>query len=143
MKKRRVDSKKSNQPIKSTCDLMDTKYGDPGGGPESDHHHHQHEGSKSGKLWAQSCSRNSAIGSTLSSRGPFLCSGIGLGLLLGSYMLLGALLFTHLEGPHEASIAAQVHAIRNDTVERLWNITDKFNVLYKGNLTRILTCAVN
>lgn len=68
-----------------------------------------------------------------------LFSQVGLcGLVLG-YTVFGAYLFRALEAPHERHRATQVLAMRNLTVAKLWNITDKFNVLYKENWTALVS----
>lgn len=68
-----------------------------------------------------------------------LFSHIGLcGLVIG-YTIFGAYLFRSLEGPFERHRVSQVAGLRNLTVHQLWNITDKFNVLYKENWTEMVS----
>lgn len=69
-------------------------------------------------------------------------------LVLG-YTILGAFVFMTLEGGYfqETSVAASktnpkrdvnvVDDLRTQTVDRLWNITDKLNILYRENWTRL------
>lgn len=55
---------------------------------------------------------------------PLLCA-----LLLG-YACFGALLFHHLESGAETLSRVNVIALRNNTLQRLWNITLTLNLLY-------------
>lgn len=66
-----------------------------------------------------------------------------------SYCLIGAFLFRSLEskpGSKSAdsssttnqSVVGDVHKLRSNTVLKLWNITDQFNVLYKENWTSLV-----
>lgn len=69
----------------------------------------------------------------------FLFSHIGLcGLVIG-YSIMGAFAFRALEAPYEEKKVEQVSRLRQDTVKRLWEITDKLNVLYKDNWTRMVS----
>lgn len=68
-----------------------------------------------------------------------LCSHIGLCALVIGYSVFGAFVFRALEGPFERERAAEVISLRNLTVLKLWNITDKFNVLYKENWTAMVS----
>ncbi|KAK8768131.1 hypothetical protein V5799_005092 [Amblyomma americanum] len=65
----------------------------------------------------------------------FLFSHVGLCALVVGYSILGAFAFRALEAPYEVEKASQVIAMRRDTVARLWEITDRLNVLYKENWT--------
>ncbi|XP_064460216.1 TWiK family of potassium channels protein 7-like isoform X1 [Ornithodoros turicata] len=65
----------------------------------------------------------------------FLFSHVGLCALVVGYSLLGAFAFKALESPYEVQKASQVRAMREETVARLWAITDRLNVLYKDNWT--------
>lgn len=71
-----------------------------------------------------------------------LFSQLGLcGLVLG-YTVFGAYLFRYLEAPYEMQRASKVVSMRNFTVQKLWNITDKFNVLYKENWTALVSAEI-
>ncbi|GIY93334.1 hypothetical protein CEXT_480301 [Caerostris extrusa] len=52
---------------------------------------------------------------------------------------MGAFAFRALEAPYEEQKATQVSHLRQETVKRLWEITDKLNVLYKDNWTRMVS----
>ncbi|UYV71599.1 KCNK18 [Cordylochernes scorpioides] len=68
-----------------------------------------------------------------------LFSHAGLCFVVVGYGILGAFTFRALEGPHEASRAARVRAMRAETVRKLWNLTAELNVLYRDNWTRLAT----
>lgn len=51
------------------------------------------------------------------------------------YAVLGAFAFRALEAPHEVQRADEVQRLRDATVDRLWEITDRYNVLYRENWT--------
>ncbi|RWS29694.1 TWiK family of potassium channels protein 7-like protein [Leptotrombidium deliense] len=55
---------------------------------------------------------------------------------------LGAYIFRHYEAPHERSVTSDVLALRNTTIKNLWNITDKYNILYKKNWTLMVTLEI-
>lgn len=65
----------------------------------------------------------------------FLFSHVGLCALVVGYSILGAFAFRALEAPYEVEKASQVILMREQTVGRLWEITDRLNVLYKENWT--------
>ncbi|XP_064459863.1 TWiK family of potassium channels protein 7-like [Ornithodoros turicata] len=65
----------------------------------------------------------------------FLFSHVGLCALVVGYSLLGAFTFRALEAPYEVEKASQVIEMRERTVAKLWEITDRLNVLYKENWT--------
>lgn len=99
-------------------------------------HHHHHGGGSGGAASAvappppenrcKSCCRKFTA---------FLFSHVGLCALVVGYSILGAFAFRALEAPYEVEKASQVIAMRRDTVARLWEITDRLNVLYKENWT--------
>lgn len=61
---------------------------------------------------------------------PLLC------LLLATYALFGACLFQRLEsGRPVNTLPVDLDALRNHTIQRLWNITFTFNMLYPKNWT--------
>lgn len=74
---------------------------------------------------------------------------IGVCCLVLGYTILGAFVFMTLEGGYfqETSVAASktnpkrnvnvIEDLRTQTVDRLWNITDKLNILYRENWTRL------
>lgn len=69
-----------------------------------------------------------------------IVSSIGICFLVIGYTVLGALTFMALEG--KASIHTDVKttehdALRSQTVEKLWSITEDLNILYKDNWTRL------
>lgn len=65
-------------------------------------------------------------------------SPFGFTLLIAGYICFGAYLFRSLEAPLERHRSAQVISLRNFTVHKLWNITEKFNILYKENWTSMV-----
>lgn len=65
----------------------------------------------------------------------WLCSPPLLCVLLLGYACFGALLFSHLEAGAEVLSVANVATLRNNTLQRLWNITFTFNLLYPRNWT--------
>lgn len=65
----------------------------------------------------------------------WLCSPPLLCVLLLGYACFGALLFHHLESGAERLSVVNVAALRNNTLQRLWNITFTFNLLYPRNWT--------
>lgn len=72
----------------------------------------------------------------------FLFSHIGLCALVIGYSIMGAFAFRALESPYEEKKAFQVSQLRQETVRRLWEITDKLNVLYKDNWTGLVEAEV-
>lgn len=72
----------------------------------------------------------------------FLFSHVGLCALVVGYSVAGAFAFRALEAPFEEQKASQVGALRQETVKRLWEITDKLNVLYKDNWTDLVEAEV-
>ncbi|KAG8196585.1 hypothetical protein JTE90_014146 [Oedothorax gibbosus] len=72
----------------------------------------------------------------------FLFSHVGLCALVVGYSVAGAFAFRALEAPFEEKKASQVSNLRLDTVKRLWEITDKLNVLYKDNWTELVEAEV-
>lgn len=86
--------------------------------------------------WRQFC-RRTALG---------FCSGTGASLLLLGYTLLGAVIFSSVEGQNKTAPATvlarteqEANSQRGRTVERLWQITITLNVLHKKNWTRLTT----
>ena len=65
----------------------------------------------------------------------WLCSPPLLCAVLLAYACFGALLFHHLEAGAEILSVSNVAALRNNTLQRLWNITFTFNLLYPRNWT--------
>lgn len=65
----------------------------------------------------------------------WLCSPPLLCVVLLAYACFGALLFHHLEAGAEVLSVSNVAALRNNTLQRLWNITFTFNLLYPRNWT--------
>lgn len=72
----------------------------------------------------------------------FLFSHIGLCALVIGYSIMGAFAFRALESPYEEQKASQVSHLRRETVKRLWEITDKLNVLYRENWTGLVEAEV-
>ncbi|XP_043230727.1 potassium channel subfamily K member 18-like [Amphibalanus amphitrite] len=78
-----------------------------------------------------------------------ICSNFGICLIILGYIVMGAFLFSHVEGSHEAAERDRVHSeisavhhsvsqSRLRTVEKLWNITVALNVLHKENWTHLM-----
>ena len=65
----------------------------------------------------------------------FLFSTVGLCCLVVGYSILGGFIFMKLEAPHEKRLKDDVMSRRKIHVERLWNITEEYNVLFKENWT--------
>lgn len=85
-----------------------------------------------------------------------LCSTVGVVCILVSYVICGAIVFSNIEGnsyskeikqkednevvslgvqeQHQLRVAK---AVRQQTVEKLWEITEKLNILYKDNWTAL------
>ncbi|CAN7985822.1 unnamed protein product [Ixodes hexagonus] len=72
----------------------------------------------------------------------FLFSHVGLCALVVGYSILGAFAFRALEAPYEVEKASQVILMRERTVRRLWEITDRFNVLYRENWTTAVSSEI-
>eukprot|EP00493_Phyllostaurus_siculus_P000297 UN00299 len=58
-----------------------------------------------------------------------LFTQVGVGCLLISYTILGALAFQYIETLEAEDQISQVLAARTDAVHDLWNVTDKYNTL--------------
>ena len=56
-------------------------------------------------------------------------SNVGICVLVVGYLILGALTFQQIEQQEEAKIYFRVGEYRQDAVQRLWSITDKYNIL--------------
>lgn len=78
-----------------------------------------------------------------------VCSNLGICFIILGYIVMGAFIFAHVEGSHEAGLRLQharesrevqktVQRARLTTVEKLWNITVALNVLHKENWTRLM-----
>lgn len=65
----------------------------------------------------------------------FTFSNVGIIVLVIGYLLMGAAVFEEIEGPGEVGIEFFVTKYRNNTVKRLWHITEKYNTLHKPNWT--------
>lgn len=65
----------------------------------------------------------------------FLVSYVGLTCLVVSYSLLGAVIFSRLEGPNEKRATQEITKLRKEYVGIIWNITKESNVLRKINWT--------
>lgn len=65
----------------------------------------------------------------------FLFSHIGLCALVVGYSIMGAATFQALEGQNEINKRQEVKSLRESTVAELWNMTLRFNVLWKDNWT--------
>ncbi|KAK5641631.1 hypothetical protein RI129_010178 [Pyrocoelia pectoralis] len=68
-----------------------------------------------------------------------LCGRTGLLVLVSGYALLGALLFKTLEGGDEGNLPFHIQRSREDCLRELWLITERLNVLYEKNWTRLVT----
>ncbi|XP_063916022.1 TWiK family of potassium channels protein 7-like [Zophobas morio] len=67
------------------------------------------------------------------------CGRTGLLVLMTGYAFLGALLFKSLEGGNEGDVPVHVQRSREDCLRELWLITERLNVLYEKNWTRLVT----
>lgn len=65
----------------------------------------------------------------------FLVSHIGLCSLVVGYSIAGGFIFKELEAPFEVKQRNNVAAKRKYFVEKLWNVTEELNILYKENWT--------
>ena len=63
-------------------------------------------------------------------------SNVGICVLVVGYLLVGAVAFQQIEGPEELKIKYTVGEYRNQTVLRLWSITEKWNTLHPANWTQ-------
>ncbi|KAK5638805.1 hypothetical protein RI129_013100 [Pyrocoelia pectoralis] len=82
-------------------------------------------------------------------RSTSVVATIGVCCLVLCYTILGAFTFMKLEGrlDHDTSLAASKHdpknekstagALRAQTVDKLWSITENLNILYRENWTRL------
>ena len=79
-----------------------------------------------------------------------ICSNFGICLIILGYIVLGALVFSHVEGSQEAfergRVRSEIEAVRHSvaqsrlvTLEKLWNITVALNVLHKENWTHLMS----
>ncbi|XP_019761105.1 uncharacterized protein LOC109538342 isoform X2 [Dendroctonus ponderosae] len=67
------------------------------------------------------------------------CGKTSLFVLMTGYALFGALLFKFLEGGGESRPVADFHRSREDCLKELWTITERLNVLYEKNWTKLVT----
>lgn len=77
--------------------------------------------------------------STVRSISSLVVSLVSLMTIVVVYCCIGGVLFHTLEGPAEVIHTFNINQLRNDTVLKLWNITDQFNVLYKENWTSLVS----
>lgn len=63
----------------------------------------------------------------------FMCTQVGVGGLIVGYAVVGAFGFHQIEGSYEDPKIKQVDHKLNTTVEDLWRITDKLNILEKDS----------
>ena len=79
-----------------------------------------------------------------------VCSNFGICLIILGYIVMGAFMFSHVEGGHESAerdrVQGEIDAVhrsvvqsRLSTVEKLWNITVALNVLHKENWTHLMS----
>ncbi|XP_013793484.2 TWiK family of potassium channels protein 7-like [Limulus polyphemus] len=73
----------------------------------------------------------------------FMFFHVGLCALVVGYSIMGAFAFRALEAPHEEKQASHVTEMLEDTVRRLWVITNNLNVLYKDNWTRLVSAEID
>ncbi|XP_031766319.2 uncharacterized protein LOC113520202 [Galleria mellonella] len=66
------------------------------------------------------------------------CSQIGLVILVVIYVLLGAVLFEYLESGPEVQKRSAIQRSREECLKELWAITERLNVLYERNWTRLV-----
>ncbi|XP_053609659.1 TWiK family of potassium channels protein 7-like isoform X2 [Plodia interpunctella] len=66
------------------------------------------------------------------------CSQIGLVVLVVVYVLLGALLFEYLESEPQVQKRSVIQRSREECLKELWAITERLNVLYERNWTRLV-----
>eukprot|EP00095_Tigriopus_kingsejongensis_P012239 maker-scaffold87_size395581-snap-gene-1.13 protein:Tk12239 transcript:maker-scaffold87_size395581-snap-gene-1.13-mRNA-1 annotation:"t family of potassium channels protein 7 isoform x4" len=65
----------------------------------------------------------------------FVFSNVGIIVLVVLYLFMGAAVFEEIEGPGEVGVEFFVTKYRNQTVQRLWDITYRYNTLHKANWT--------
>ncbi len=72
----------------------------------------------------------------------FMCTQVGVGGLIVGYAVVGAFGFQLIEGSYSDPQSDNVTMHTNETLEKLWNITDKFNVLenksWSGEAQKVL-----
>ncbi|XP_072949044.1 uncharacterized protein [Epargyreus clarus] len=66
------------------------------------------------------------------------CSQVGLVALVVVYVLLGAVLFEYLESGPEVQKRSAIQRSREECLKELWAITERLNVLYERNWTRLV-----
>ncbi|XP_047991516.1 TWiK family of potassium channels protein 18-like [Leguminivora glycinivorella] len=66
------------------------------------------------------------------------CSQLGLVMLVAVYVVLGALLFEYLESGPEVQQRSAIQRSREECLKELWAITERLNVLYERNWTRLV-----
>uniref|UniRef100_T1JHG6 Uncharacterized protein n=1 Tax=Strigamia maritima TaxID=126957 RepID=T1JHG6_STRMM len=66
----------------------------------------------------------------------FMFSHVGLCALVVGYAMIGALVFQKLEENHNTDTASAMLAKRESTIQKLWDITNDLNILYKANWTK-------
>ncbi|XP_013164239.1 PREDICTED: uncharacterized protein LOC106115432 [Papilio xuthus] len=66
------------------------------------------------------------------------CSQIGLVTLVVVYVLLGAVLFEYLESGPDVQKRSAIQRSREECLKELWAITERLNVLYERNWTRLV-----
>ncbi|XP_045517536.1 uncharacterized protein LOC123709950 [Pieris brassicae] len=66
------------------------------------------------------------------------CSQIGLVIVVIIYVLLGAVLFEYLESGPEVVKRSAIQRSRDECLKELWAITERLNVLYERNWTRLV-----
>ena len=65
----------------------------------------------------------------------FLFGHVGICALVVGSIIMGAFAFMAIEANDDAQVYEEVMKLREDTVQRLWSITDKLNILDKDNWT--------
>lgn len=63
-------------------------------------------------------------------------SNVGLCGLVVGYAIIGALTFESLEANQESHMKEEIKQLREKCVQKLWNATLKYNVLFEPNWTR-------
>ncbi|XP_050675825.1 TWiK family of potassium channels protein 7-like isoform X2 [Leptidea sinapis] len=66
------------------------------------------------------------------------CSQVGLVVIVVIYVLLGAVLFEYLESGPQVQERTAIHRSREECLKELWAITERLNVLYERNWTRLV-----
>ena len=72
----------------------------------------------------------------------FLFSHLGLYLVVISYSVIGAFVFNILESKLEKVNIDNVNKIRSETIEKIWQITETFNILRKENWTAMASAEI-